>query len=290
MKKIIVVLVGILSITACKKSEQRDFAMKEVAMADSTQNMVSGAASQQDSSRAFIKTAEVDMEVKEVYRSTLNIEQAVYNLGGFVNKSELRTNLIDEKVVPIDQDSATKVRTYSYTNAMVVRVPQKELGNFLMKINKENEFLNVRIITSDDVSLNLKAADLDSSRINQTNAQLKEVLKQDAKTLDKSEVISQVDAHQQAKNEASLHKMSLKDQVNFATISINISEPAKKIKTKIANIDSVEQHSNFGYSFWKALRSGFYFFQDVVIGLAYLWPFYILFVIAYILYRKYKKQ
>jgi hypothetical protein len=46
--------------------------------------------------KQFIKTADVNMEVKDVYDATISIEKSVQELGGFVTHSNLKSNVISE--------------------------------------------------------------------------------------------------------------------------------------------------------------------------------------------------
>jgi hypothetical protein len=43
--------------------------------------------------KQFIKTADVNMEVKDVYNATISIEKSVQELGGFVTNSNLQSNV-----------------------------------------------------------------------------------------------------------------------------------------------------------------------------------------------------
>ena len=163
------ILAGLFS---CQKSESVDSQYESaVATADSTSvqnDEVSYAASQQIPDKKFVKTAEVSMEVKDVYEATVHIENALKNLGGFVTKSELQSQVIEEETYNTSDQNAVLLRKFNSYNKMQVRVPSEKLGAFLTSVNDRKLFLNTRIISAEDVTNNAKIAELELKKINKT--------------------------------------------------------------------------------------------------------------------------
>ena len=163
------ILAGLFS---CQKSESVDSQYESaVATADSTSKQkdeVSYAASQQIPDKKFVKTAEVSMEVKDVYEATVHIENALKNLGGFVTKSELQSQVIEEETYNTSDQNAVLLRKFNSYNKMQVRVPSEKLGAFLTSVNDRKLFLNTRIISAEDVTNNAKIAELELKKINKT--------------------------------------------------------------------------------------------------------------------------
>ena len=134
------ILAGLFS---CQKSESVDTEYESAAMtADSTSvqnDEVSYAASQQIPDKKFVKTAEVSMEVKDVYEATVHIENALKNLGGFVTKSELQSQVIEEETYNTSDQNAVLLRKFNSYNKMQVRVPSEKLGAFLTSVNDRKQ-------------------------------------------------------------------------------------------------------------------------------------------------------
>lgn len=101
------------------------------------------------------------MEVKDVYQTTIGIEKHLKEMGGFVTKSELHSNIVSEENFPINDNEAKLVREFGQVNDMEVRIPTVKLGEFLEFINKSNLFLHTRNISAEDVSANIMMANLE---------------------------------------------------------------------------------------------------------------------------------
>ena len=90
-----IIFAGLLS--SCKKSESVGYAENAEIAVDSASvvsDSISMAASQNIKDKQFIKTADVNMEVKNVYESTISIEKYLKEKGGFVTNSNLKSNII----------------------------------------------------------------------------------------------------------------------------------------------------------------------------------------------------
>ena len=151
-----IVFAGLLS--SCKKSETVGYSESaEIAIDSSaiTADSVSMAATQNIKDKQFIKTANVNMEVKNVYESTISIKNYLKQNGGFVTNSNLRSNINSEDSYDISSEKAMLVKKYTVENQMQVRVPTEKLGAFLQFIHQQNLFLNHRIISAEDVTANI---------------------------------------------------------------------------------------------------------------------------------------
>src|SRR5690606_6135693 len=63
--------------------------------------MTSSAATYQDPKRKFVRKADVSMEVKNVYKSTIKVEAKLTEIGGFVEESRLISNINSRQTFPI---------------------------------------------------------------------------------------------------------------------------------------------------------------------------------------------
>ena len=162
-----IILVSILF--SCKKSELGYDESAEIIVDSSmVSDTISMAATQNIKEKRFIRNADVNMEVKNVYETTISIENYLKKNGGFVTKSSLRSNVIAEDTYDISSEKAMLIKKYNTENHMQVRIPTEKLGEFLEFINQKNVFLNQRIITAEDVSANIKMAKLEEKRIQET--------------------------------------------------------------------------------------------------------------------------
>lgn len=159
----------LLGIYSCKKGEAtvNDYELSTAADSASVESSdnISSAATMSIKDKQFIKTANVNMEVKDVYGATISIEKSVQELGGFVTHSNLQSKVISEDTYNTSNEEAMLVKKYQTENTMQVRVPTAKLGELLTLINDKKLFLNSRIINAEDVTSNIKYAEMEGKRI-----------------------------------------------------------------------------------------------------------------------------
>lgn len=277
-------LIGVYS---CKKGEATT---SEIATAESKDIMItdsiSSVATMSVKDKQFIKTAEVNMEVKDVYEATTSMEKSVQELGGFVAHSNLQSNVVSEETFNTSNEEAMLVKKYQTENKMQVRVPTEKLGEFLTLINNKKLFLNSRIINAEDVTANIKYAELEGKRIKKTEENISNLkANKDKVTLD-NENMSDGNLQQ-------LANMDVSDNLKYSTVDIYIKEPKLRIaEIAVTNTKSIDNKYkfNFFYDVKNAFVEGFYLIQKLLVGLVTIWPIILIAVIGFYFYRKNKSN
>ena len=277
----------IAGLFSCQKSESVDSQYESaVATADSTSvqnDEVSYAASQQIPDKKFVKTAEVSMEVKDVYEATVHIENALKNLGGFVTKSELQSQVIEEETYNTSDQNAVLLRKFNSYNKMQVRVPSEKLGAFLTSVNDRKLFLNTRIISAEDVTNNAKIAELELKKINKTGEVISQMKNNEKKA-------NLTEENEEKNNTQQIENLNLADNIKYITVDIYIKEPKVRIaEIAITNTQFYDNkyQVNFFYEAKSSLLNGFYFVQKFFVFLLNFWPLFvgILIVIYFVKYN-----
>lgn len=263
----------LLGIYSCKKSEATSSSeLKSYeATTDSTavsEDSISSVASMEVKDKKFIKTADVNMEVKDVYNATIAIEKSVQDLGGFVTKSNLQSNVTYEDTYNTSDTEAMLIKKYKTENTMQVRVPTEKLGEFLTAINTSKLFLNSRTINAEDVTANIKYSELEAKRNQQTSENIDKIkANKDKVTLD--------DNNMAEGNLQKLNTMSIADNLKYSTVDIYIKEPKLRIaEIAVTNTDSID--NKYKYNFIHDAKDGFvygfYLIQRIIVGLINIWP------------------
>ena len=246
---------------------------------------ISSVATLQVKDKQFIKSADVNMEVKDVYEATISIEKQLKNLGGFVTSSRLNANIVAEETFNTSDENATLVRKFQTENTMQVRVPTEKLGDLLTFINDKKLFLNTRNITAEDVTANIKLAELEAKRNAKTGTNISQL-----KT-DKNKVILD-DDNQLEGNYQKVASFELTDNLKFSTVDIYLKEPKLRVAeiaiTNTRNIDN-KYKFNFFYDVKNAFVEGFYLIQKLVIGLVTIWPIILISLIVLYFIRRRKE-
>ena len=274
-------------LTGCKKGEVSEDTLAEIdatSMSVAVSDTISYAATQEIRDKKFIKTAEVNMEVKDVYNATISIEKKLKNLGGFVTSSNMNSQIISEDTYNTSDTEAMLVRKFQMENSMQVRVPTKNLGEFLQFVSDKKLFLNSRIISAEDVTSNIKFAELEGKRIKKTGDDISPV-KNNLKKVDKAdEIRSESNYHE-------LASLEMSDQLKYSTINIYIKEPKISVANiAITNTENIDNQfkMNFFYDMKNAFVDGFYLIQKLIIGLTTIWPLLLIGAIIFYFLRKRK--
>ncbi|MCY0969773.1 DUF4349 domain-containing protein [Chryseobacterium wangxinyae] len=275
----------LLGVYSCKKGEAsaNDYSLSTNAdSAAVVSEDISSAATMKVKDKQFIKTANLDMEVKDVYEATISIEKSVQELGGFVSNSNLRSNVVSEETFNTSNEEATLVKKYQTENSMQVRVPTEKLGELLTLINNKKLFLNVRIINAEDVTSNIKYAELEGKRIEKTGENISEL----KTNKDKVELS---DDNMSEENRQKLANLDISDNLKYSTVDIFIKEPQLRVAeiavTNTTNIDNKYKFAFF-YSAKNAFVEGYYLIQRIIVGLIMIWPILIIAGLGFYFYRK----
>ncbi|RZJ50631.1 MAG: DUF4349 domain-containing protein [Chryseobacterium sp.] len=274
-------LAGIYS---CKKGEASvsDYETSVSADSAAVSKEISSVATMKVKDKQFIKTAEVSMEVKDVYEATISMEKSVQELGGFVTNSNLRSNVMSEETFNTSDENAMLVKKYQTENQMQVRVPTEKLGELLTFINDKKLFLNSRVINAEDVTASIKYAELEGKRMKKTGENISEL----KTTKDK---VKMSDENMSEENQQQLSNMDVADNLKYSTVDIFIKEPKLRVAeiavTNTTNIDNKYKFAFF-YNAKNAFVEGFYLIQRIIVGLIMIWPILLIAGFGFYFYRK----
>ncbi len=285
-QKIVLAALIATSIIACKKNENSaadaeiSTNITETAVATDS---ISSAANTQVPGKEFVKTASVDMEVKDVYDATLKIEKSLKEMGGYVINSEMINNLLSEETYHQSNEKAMMVKKSRMQNNMIVKVPTLELASFLQNINGSSLYLHSRIINAEDVTANIQMAKLEQQRMQKKTENISKI-KQNSTT------VEQIDDNEREKNQTTIDSYNLKDNLAFCTVNINLKDPnIRVVEIAITNSKAIDSKykTNFFYESKNSIINGFYIIQKFIILLLNLWPFWIIIgIIFYVIKKK----
>lgn len=280
----VVLLVGIYS---CKKGEAVNSESEIYAEADSayvTSDSISSVATMNVKDKQFIKTADVNMEVKDVYEATIAIEKSVQELGGFVTRSNMQSNVLSEETYNTSNEDAVLVKKYQTENTMQLRVPTEKLGALLTFINDKKLFLNSRLINAEDVTANMQYAKLEGERIKKNEQNISQLkANKDKVTLDNDNM--------QDGNLQQLANMNVTDNLKYSTVDVYLKEPKLRVAeiavTNSTNVDN-KYKFNFLYTAKNAFVEGYYLIQRILVLLISVWPLLIIAAAGLYFFRKRK--
>ncbi|NBA88374.1 DUF4349 domain-containing protein [Emticicia sp. CRIBPO] len=235
----------------------------------------------------FIRTADLKFEVPDVIQTTHHIEDVVAKNGGYVAYTNLSSVVTEVKTTKISSDSLLHVSSFTPSNSIIIRVPNARLDEALREITKNADFFNFRVIKSEDASIRLLGEQLSMARSEKSNKRMEkavEKIKPDELTSAEALLIK----NQENADQARISELTQKDQVKFSTVNIDIYQKPtlkKEITYNLENAEAFEQ--SFGGQLADSVSNGWYQVKKVILFLANLWAFSLLFFLIYVLIKKF---
>ena len=304
MKKEIRILASLLIIVlafSCKKSSDsretstsdlKMISTEEMATTDSANISSSAAVVDKKSTRKFVRTADVKFKVKNVAHSTYIIEDATSKFGGFVTYTNLESTIFNEDRTKISPDSTLVTTKYRVENNITIRVPNTKLDTVLKSIAKQIHFLNYRVIKADDVSLQMLANQMAQKRSQTSEQRLANAIDAKGKKLnDITDAEETLDNKKEQNDASKIQNLSLKDQVDFSTITLNIYQDESSIQEMIANEKSINSYRpHIGLQIVDSLKTGWFLLEDIVSFVVLIWPILLFGFLGYFGYKKLKSK
>lgn len=242
-----------------------------------------------DTTRRFIRTANMKFRVKEVAQATYEIEDLTKHFDGFVTHSHLKSQVNRKETKALSADSSLETKYYTVLNNMTLRVPNIKLDTVLKCIAKQIDFLDHRTITARDVSL-----DILSNKLKQERAQIPDEQRHIVIEGDDREVIrsrqsqdSPLKKHEM-RDEAKLATLSLIDRIEFSTINLSIYEREKTKRWVIPNEKSIDEYKPaLGAQLVEAIKFGWSILVAIILFITKLWGLILIGVIIFLLYNRY---
>lgn len=292
--KIVLTLLALGLVVACKESvaeETSDYS--ENVATDSTSVVSSSAAVEnKNSNRKFVRTADVKFKVQNVAKSTYAIEDVTTKFGGFVTYTNLQSNIHNEDRTKVSQDSTLVTTKYKVDNNITIRVPNTKMDTVIKTIAKQIHFLDYRIIKADDVSLQMLSNELAQKRSNSSEKRLENAIDSKGKKLNQVVKAEEtLDAKKEQNDASKLQNLSLQDQVNFSTLTLNIYQDESIKQEMVANEKSINAYRpNIGLQIWDSVKTGWFMLEHIISFVVVLWPYVLIGFLGFFGYKKFLKK
>lgn len=293
LKKILFFFVVTALYTGCKNESNHSENMAMDAAAPET--FVSSTAAvenNKDSTRKFIRTADLKFKVKDAIRSTYDIENITVKQGGFVTYTNLASTINYTKSTQIKEDSISESTFYTVNNTMKLRVPNYKLDTVLKEIARNIDFLDYRIIKADDVALNLMTNDLTQERNISNEDRLRKAIDNKSGRLnDITNAEDNLESKQEKRDAARISNLRLKDQINFSTINLVLYQ-RQDVKNEIIGSRKIteEYKPGFGSKFLTTLMGGWMLLETLILFIAQFWALLLLASVLILLYKRFRHR
>lgn len=231
-----------------------------------------------DSSHLFIRTADVRCRVDEVAGATYRVEDVVKDLGGYVSDTKLSSNQTWQQQTQVTDDSIKQVTRYVVNNTLTIRVPARNLDSLLRALVPLVQYMDYRNVNVNDITLNQLSQQLEQKRIAMYNAMLKEkVIDGNTKAQNIMDAAAAMLARQEQADNAFLESLRLKDQVAYATLTLQLYQPESSVTTMIFHEKPMEPYeAGIGERIADSAYAGWKGFSYLLAGIVLLWPLWLI--------------
>jgi len=288
-QKLIISLSLTISVWSCNQSKEKAF--DNLSMSDSTSNaFISSSAAVEnakDTTRRFIRTADLKFKVHNVIKSTYDIENITNRHGGFVIYTNLTSTINNVTTNAVSTDSSLETTYYTVTNSISLRVPNTKLDTTLKEISNNIDYLDFRVIKAEDVALQILSNNLTQKRSAKNEERLTTAINNKGKKLYETNTAEELllSKQEQADN-ATISNLSLTDQIKFSTINLSIYQRQTIKRELISNYKNIEAYEpNFNTKFIEALKYGWVILESTIVFIAQLWGLLLFAFLAYFIYK-----
>lgn len=252
----------------------------------------SAAVEPKNNNRKVVRTADIRFKVKNVAKSTTRIEDAVSKFGGFVTNTTLESHISDVDKTQISQDSTLETTKYTVDNTITIRVPNTQLDTVIKIIARENNFLHHRRISANDVTLQMLSNKMAQKRSNSTEKRIEKAIDEKGRKLNQVIDAEENLATKKEQNDAHLlQNLSLEDQVNFSTLTLDIYQSETIKHEMIASEKNINAYRpNIGWQIWDSLKTGWFILEKIISFIMVLWPFAFIGFLSWLGYKRLIKK
>jgi hypothetical protein len=247
-----------------------------------------------DTSRRFIRTADLHFRVKNVIKATYTIEDIVNRFGGIVTYTHLQSNLDNSTLIPVSPDSSLETTYFTMVNTITLRVPVTKLDTTLKSMAPLVDFLDYRTIKAENVSFSIFADMLEQQLMAQHNERMGKHV-DNSKTTKLNDITAAEDNITNYGEEANRVKVDIfrrEDSIKYSVVTMYIYQRQTFRRVLIPNDKNIAAYEpSFGHKFISAIEDGWGALLSLIIGLTQIWSvLLILALVAYFAYLFYKKR
>ncbi len=239
--------------------------------------------------KQFIRTADSKFRVKDVKRTTQQIQDLTTRLGGYVSLMSLKSEPTNTQQVEISADSVLEVAEFTVNNTLTIRVPNQQLDSLLRGVFKMVEYWDSCELKTDDATLAILGNSLKIKRLNNFSERNKANIDDKKGNItiasDAEEVVL---SSENKADDYQIEQQNIINQVRFSVVNLHVYQAQSIQKTLMPSIKNIEAYRpSIFIQLWDSLQFGWQAIETLLVFLMKLWPLWITgLMIYYFLKRK----
>ncbi|MDP4264357.1 MAG: DUF4349 domain-containing protein [Bacteroidota bacterium] len=221
-----------------------------------------------DWDKKIIKTASVNLEVKDYNSFYTSLREKVKSMGGYIAQEEQAQS------------------DYKIENSMIIKVPVDQFDNAVVQLTGNAQKINERKITSQDVTTEVVDTKSRMEAKKQVRQRYMELLGQAKNMQDILSVQSEINGIQEEIESAAGRIEYLTHSSVFSTINLTYYQV---LNSSAKDAEGIKNPS-FGEKVKDGLKTGWEIISNLIVVLITLWPLLLGSLVAFILYKRFRGQ
>ena len=218
-----------------------------------------------DWDKKIIKTATLNLEVKDYNTFYTSLREKVRAAGGYIAQEEQSQS------------------DYKIENSLIIKVPVDQFDNAVVQFTANTEKINEKKISSQDVTTEVIDTKSRMEAKKQVRLRYMDLLKQAKNMEEILSVQSEINGIQEEIESAAGRIEYLGHSSSFSTINLTYYQ--------ILNSSAKDTNNpSFGTKLSSAFRTGWSWMGDLFVGLVSVWPLFLIIFIGVIIYKRTKLQ
>jgi Domain of unknown function (DUF4349) len=235
---------------------------------DPKKQTIADPAARPDWDKKIIKTANVNLEVKDYKSFYSSLREKVKSMGGYIAQEEQTQS------------------DYKVENTMSIKVPVDQFDNAVVQLTNNAEKINERKISSQDVTMEVVDTKSRIEAKKQVRQRYISLLGEAKKMEDILSVQSEINGIQEEIESATGRIEYLTHSSVFSTINLTYYQ----VLNLSAKETEEEKKPSFGEKVKDAFRTGWEIVSNLFVGIITVWPLLIASFFAFLLYKKMRTQ
>jgi hypothetical protein len=281
-KFLIPIAAGLILLAACKGKSSKDYEFIQNSKASSSSADSVASKSDTDVTEKLIKTALINLKVKNVQKTEEDIATLTSKYKGMVMHHQVQSTAGQTRDVHMSNDSVMRLTSVNTNGEMTVRVPSESLEEFTTRVSHLGIYVTMNRMDIEDKSLDflsnqLKLKDRQELVAQQRTGKIKIKNPTDVLLL-KDDMVDQ-----------KIQNLRTDAAVKMSVISLSFYQNDSIVKEIIPNDDPSAYDIPFPQRLRLALVNGWSVFIDTGVALLTIWPFIIIGLIVWrsvVYYRK----
>jgi hypothetical protein len=280
-------LMPLLALASCANQTEKAVNTETAAAYAPVQDADESISTADTTARKIIRTADFVCSVQNVHNAVSKLELLVKGTGGFVQESHTTNENTRVDTKRYKADSLLQATSYTTTAHLVLRVPAQYIDSIIYTLPTIATYVESRTLKQDDVTLQYLSNRMKSET--GRDEAIANAVRLAKKSKESLEIQQYKDNQHSDYVNRKIENLSLLRDVNYATISVALSQPGETRVVSIADPDYITRVPVW-LQFRDAFRSGVVTCEELLIGLLNIWPLILLSVGGWMLFRRAKKR